>query len=80
MKEIRLRPRPIMVLMMILAIALVGSAMTPLNASADGSSGDPPASIPTTDSVTYDDGADPGGDSSTDSGLLYDMMTLIVLM
>ena len=79
MKESNFPARPILVLMTVLMVALLGSFMIPLSASADGTGGDPPMEAPTYDSILAEDGsADPAAPSG--DGLTYELMTLIVLM
>jgi hypothetical protein len=78
--------------MTVLMVALLGSFMVPLSASADGTSGDPPMEAPTYDTVPSDPGDTAGdssegfsgepeaGNTSSGDGLLYELMTLILLV
>ncbi len=92
MRRTRIQPHLILTLMMFFAIALVGTAMTPVTVSADGTGYDPPVGIPTTDSIPVG-GGDPAADADADfsgdetdatssygDGLFYELMTLVALM
>lgn len=94
MKKTQNLPRLVLMGMILLAVALMGTVTTPITATAEGGAGDPPINAPVVTDTITGGGGSTAGDSAEDladdmadsyspigdGGLLYELLTLIPLL